>query len=231
LIALITANTTGAVTVSVQSGDSIATLAASAAVSIRPAWTLSNVFAGNTIPAGTQIFLFGGRTGVNLAPDSIYEFNGSTWEDTDTFDDASNIVLYPGEGMVVRSGTNSISSLTLSGEVSTTNSRSIIQKYSASNQDNWLSYVSPVSQSITSSGLGITAGDQLIERSNSTAGKNKPAIKIYEYTGSGWEDTDTFEDVSSTLLLQPGKAYVYRRTGTSTGATTRSTTPSFVNSL
>jgi uncharacterized protein (TIGR02597 family) len=220
LTALVTASTASSVTVSVQPGDSLAGVVAGTELSIQEAWTVSSFLSGGTLPTGTQLFAFSGAApGIVIAPDLIFEFDGTGWVDTNTFESANNVVLYPGEGYVLRNPTATpIASLVLTGEVPTANHRVVVSNLAPGvGQDIPFGFISPVDEIVGVSGLGFTSGDQILSFSNSAAGVVKAPVTILEYDGTGWVDTDTFESVTGTFPLKGGVSYVYRRATTAPG--------------
>ena len=199
------------VTIIMPPGESLAGLIAGNRVTIRKAWTLSTAFP--SLPSGSQVIVFGSKVGINVLSDAIYETDGATWFDTDTFDSADAVILYPNEGFKLRSpSATPITSVVISGEVPVSKSRTVLQKYNATKgQDNLIGYMSPVDEIIGVSGLGTTSGDQLIAWNASTAGYNKLSSTILEFDGVDWFDTDTFDTVTTTYLIKAGAAYRYRR--------------------
>ena len=211
VVGLITANDTNTLTVSLQAGQSLTGLTAGDKVSVRPAWTVLN-FLGNQLPVGTQLQAWSGTgQGIVLAPDLIFEWDGTNWVDTNSFEPADNTVLFPGEGFFLRS-LSAISNLVVSGEVPLAKHNIALVGNATPDigQDNVISYFSPVGEIIGNSGAGFTAGDQILYYNNAASGTVK-APNVLEYDGTDWVDTDSFEPVTTTFLLQPGQAYVYRR--------------------
>lgn len=219
LVALVTANSADSITLSVQPGDSLAGVVAGDSVSIQASWTVASLFAGNTIPSGTQLLAYSGTgAGILVAPDLIFEFDGSNWVDTNSFDTADGFVLYPGEGFVLRTVGTEISSLVVTGEVPTSKHRLVVPNLSPGvGQDSTVGFFSPVGELIGSSGLGWTAGDQLLVWDNTTSGIIKAPVTVLEFDGTAWVDTNTFDDVSATFSLNAGQSYVFRRSATAPG--------------
>jgi uncharacterized protein (TIGR02597 family) len=214
LTALVTASTASTVTVSVQPGDSLADVAAGTELSIQEAWTVASFLGGGTLPVGVQLFAFSGAAaGIVIAPDLIFEYDGAGWVDTNTFEPADNVVLYPGEGYVLRNPTATpIASLVLTGEVPVANHRVVVSNLAPGvGQDVPFGFVSPVDEIVGVSGLGFSVGDQILAFSNQAAGVVKAPVTILEYDGTEWVDTDSFEPVTATFPLQGGVSYVYRR--------------------
>jgi len=220
LVALVTANTTNSVTVSLQAGDSLTGVGSGTSIAIQKAWTVSTFLSGGSIPVGAQLFAFSGSTaGILIAPDLIFEYDGANWVDTNSFESADNVVLYPGEGYVLRNPTATpIESLAVSGVVPTSNSRVIIPNLAPGvGQDVPFGFLSPIDEIVGVSGLGFTVGDQILSFNNSTAGIVKAPTAILEYDGADWVDTDSFEAVTTTFPLVGGASYVYRRAAAAPG--------------
>ncbi len=217
IIGLVTANDTDTVTVSLQAGQTLTGLAAGHKISIRPAWTVLN-FLGNQLPIGTQLQAWSGSgQGIVLAPDLIFEWDGTNWVDTNSFEPADDTVLFPGEGYFLRS-LGAITNLVIAGEVPTAKHNISLAGNATPGigQDNVISYFSPVSEIIGNASIGFTAGDQLLYYNNAASGTVK-APNVLEYDGLDWVDTDSFEPVTTTFSLQGGQAYVYRRAAAAPG--------------
>ena len=211
VIGLNTSNDVDTVAVSLQAGQSLTGLAANDTITIRPAWTVLNLL-GSSLPVGTQLQAWSGSgEGIVLAPDLIFEWDGTNWVDTNSFEPADDSVLYPGEGFFLRS-IDAISNLVISGEVPTAKHNIVLSGNSTPSigQDNVISYFSPVGEVIGNSGAGFDAGDQILYYNNAATGTVK-APNVLEYDGTDWVDTDSFEPVTTTFVLQGGQAYVYRR--------------------
>ena len=232
LVALVMSNTSTTLTVAVQSGDSLSGVVNGDAITVRKATTVSSLFANSTVPAGTQVLGFSGAVpGVNLAADLIFEFDGTDWIDTNSFEAANNVALYPGESFVIRNTSASpISSLVVSGEVNMKNSRTVLPA-SEVQQDIAFSFFTSTGENIGTSGLGAVsvAGDSILVFDNNTAGYNKAAANIIEYDGSAWIDTNSFEDVSTTFKFEPGVGYFLRAAASSDRA--YSNQPDYIPSL
>lgn len=235
LVGLVTANTANSVTIQTQSGEVVTDVAAGAGVVIQKAWTVSSLLSGGVIPTGTQLFAFSGTApGIVIAPDLIFEFDGTDWVDTNSFEPANNVVLYPGEGFVLRNPTTTpIPSLVVSGTVPKANHRLIVSNLSAGvGQDIPFGFTSPVNEVVGLSGAGFTIGDQILAFNNTTTGVVKAPNIILEWDGADWVDTDSFEPVTTTFSFQGGVSYVYRRpAGAPAGDVTWSNQPTYVPSL
>jgi len=236
IVGLITANDSGTVTVSLQSGDSLAGIVSGTTVSIRRGITPSSLFAGNTLPNGIQLLLFDGGAGQNVSASGSYSYDSGFWTDDSSLDDVTNALLYPGEGFVLRnqSGTD-IAKLVVSGSVPVANHRTVITVVNgAAGQDSYFSYFSPVGEIIGDSGLSalVNSGDQLLEFNNSSTGINKSASNSYSYDSGTWTDDSSLDDVTNTFRLQAGVAYVLRKqSGATTGSTVWADRPSYVPTL
>lgn len=236
LTGLITLNDATSVTISVPTGDDLTGVVSGDKITIHKAWTPSSVFS-TAPPAGTQILAFSGTSpGVNIGVDLIYEFDGTNWIDTNSFDVADNTVLYQGETFLIRNNSlTAISSLVLSGTVTTASNRVVLTNLDPGNgQDNMVSYTGSVGEVIGDSSLAsiAVAGDQLLAVDNSTTGQNKGFSTIIEFDGTAWIDTNSFDDVSATFVLQAGVGYTFRRgAGASALDVIWSDVPTYVPSL
>ncbi len=233
LVGLVTANTTGSVTIAIPFGDNLTGVVAGDKITIFKSWTVAS-FMGVSVPAQTQLLGFSGTfSGQNGAPDVIYEFDGANWIDTGSFESADNSVLYGGESLIIRnSGVVAINNFTVSGVVPTAAHRAILVR-AADGTDNTQSYFSPVDEIIGVSGLSqiVAAGDQLLEYSNTTVGQNKSANNIIEFDGTTWTDTNSFEDVTNTYKLLAGNAYIIRLAAGAPSNIVWSDTPTYLPSL
>ncbi len=220
LVALVVSNDAGTVTVAPQPGLSLSGILSGDLLRIRKAWTVSTFLSSTTIPVGTQLLANSGTVpGIVVAPDLIFEYDGANWVDTNTFDSADNVVLYPGEGFVLRTTGSAISSLSVSGEVPSSNHLTVISNFSPGvGQDSSIGYIGAVGEKIGVSGLGYTGGDQLLVWDNTTTGIIKAPVTVLEFDGSVWVDTNTFDDVSTTFELTSGQSYVFRRSPSASGA-------------
>lgn len=231
VIALITANTADSVTVAFQNSDSFAGVVATDLISIRPAWTIGSLFAGNVLPDNIEFSLWEGSTvGTDNAPDKIYYYFGGDWYDSADDSDGNSIVLYPNEGFRLRNTTGTgIATLTVTGEVPKANSRIFI-KGGASAQDTRISFFSSVDEPIATSGLGAADNDQLLSYSLTATGTDNAPSEIFYKFGSSWYDSADDSDVTATLKLKAGVGYVYR-TAPGTPDTVSSNEPDYVPSL
>jgi uncharacterized protein (TIGR02597 family) len=230
LIALITANQAGSLTVSFQNQDNAAAVAANDKITIRKAWTLGTLFSGNTLPNNVEFHLFEGTAvGVNLAPDKIYYLFDGVWYDSADDNPSNSLVLYPNEAFKIRNNTSTpIASLVLAGQVPVANSRIFI-KGGAVAQDTRFSYYSPVDEPIATSGLGAN-NDQLLVFSQTATGKDNAPSAIYYKFDNRWYDASDDTDVTDTLKLKAGLGYLFR-TSPGSPSTTSKNTPDYVPSL
>ena len=217
LIALITANDASSVTVSAPVGDPLSGIVPGDKISIDEAWTVLEVM-GTSVPPLTQVLGFSGSfTGQNPAADLIYEFDGTNWIDTNSFEIADNTVLFPSETFIIRNQSASpITGLVITGQVPLAYQRTVVAS-SGTGTDNLSSYFGAVGEVIGTSGLSAIANalDQILAFNNNAAGQNKAATSIIEYDGAAWIDTNSFEDVTNTFKLESGVGYIFRRANTS----------------
>jgi uncharacterized protein (TIGR02597 family) len=222
VVALITANTTSAITVALQPGQTLTGVSNGTSISIQKAWTVKSLFEASAFPDGTQLLGFSGTSpGTNLSSDISYEIAGGAWTNLSSFLPGDDDVLYPGEGFVVRTATSAIADIVISGEVPTSNHRVVVSNLDAANgQDNVIGFTSPVNENLGTSGLGFNSGDQIIlfDDVNATgsvvaAGTNKSSVTTLEYTAGSpgvWTDLGSFLDVTNTFELRAGESFIYR---------------------
>jgi len=210
----IASNTANSITV-VLNGENLDTLAAGSSFSIRRAWTLSSFFAGNTLPDNVQLAAFDVQPGVNNSANPLYIYFGGSWFNGASGYPADNVILYPGESFVLINGTaTNIASLTVTGDVPTSNSRIQLFKDGAAAQDTRVSYFTPTDEVIGQAGfVGLTDNDALLAFNNSAAGVNKSASQTVIYFGGSWFDGASGTDVTNTFKLKGGEGYVFRRAG------------------
>jgi uncharacterized protein (TIGR02597 family) len=179
-------------------------------ITIRPAWTIQSFMAGASSLTGVRLYTFSNtQLNINNSANGIYFYvGGNNWEDGDG-EPANNIILYPGEGFIIRTGNTPITNFTVSGDVPTANSYIALGERAGNKRDTFFSYVSPVSEPLGSSGLGITSGDVLYSYNNTTAGVNKSGTPYFYVGGGNWEDGDG--ESANAFPLEGGKAYVFRR--------------------
>ena len=223
-ILLVTANDATSLTVDVQPGDSLTGVSDGDSIELSEAWTLDS-FVGE-VPVGTQLLAFSGSaSGINIAPDVIYEygtafgtFPSNVWFNATFFTEAGSDVLFPGEGLVVRTGATAIDSLVITGEVPTVRNRTLIAGGSGQ-QDTPISYVSPVDEAVVDAGIPAATDDQILIFDPTATGLNKAPATIYQYgTAFGTFPTDTWYDATfftelTTEALPAGQSFVYRTAG------------------
>ncbi len=183
-------------------------------LSIRPAWTVQSFMSGASSLTGVQLFGFSNtQLGINNSAGELYfSVGGGNWEDGDGAS-ANNVILYPGEGFIVRTGSTPIADFVISGEVPTAANYVAIGERVGAPRDTFFSYMSPTSEPLGSSGIGISAGDMLIDFNNTAAGRNKSGTPYFYIGGGNWEDGDGGS--ANSFQLQGGKAYVFRRAAAS----------------
>jgi uncharacterized protein (TIGR02597 family) len=209
-IGLITSNTADTLTVTPVTGGNLTGVVATDQIKIHKAWTLISLFPSGTFTPGVRVLAYSGTTvGINLAPDLNYLWNGTNWTKSGVI--SNNDMLFSGESFIIRTITTAVTSLQLSGEVPTANSRTFVDKLAVGvAQDTRLSYYSPVDENINTSGLSavITPGDRLLGYDNSAAGVNKAPIENVLWTGSAW----TISGVAQpNFTLKGGRGYTVRR--------------------
>lgn len=182
-------------------------------LSIRPAWTIQSFMSGASSLTGVQFFTFSNtQLNINNSASGVYFYDGTNWRDSEGAL-ANNIILYPGEGFIVRTGSTPIADFVISGDVPMAASYVALGERTGNKRDTFFSYVSPTSEPLGTSGLGISSGDVLLAFNNTTAGRNKSGIP-YFYTGGGnWVDGEGAP--ANSFSLEGGKAYVFRRASAS----------------
>ena len=229
LIAKVTANGTNTLTVQFDAGDDLTGVKSvdvdgilnADEIDVLPYWTPASLF--TTAPgAGVQILLIPTSTpGTNLSASSILVFTGSAWLNTSNFQSADHSPLQFAQAFILRNNAVAPLAVSLVGAVPMSAHRRLVSTLAANTpQDNWLGYLSPVPSPIGDTGLGFSAGDQLLVFDNSAVGTNKSASQILVYTGSAWLDTANFQNVSATFQMQPGFGYVLRRAQSASPAAT-----------
>lgn len=216
LTAVVTANTANSITLTAVTG-SVAGIAAGDQVIVAKAWTVGSFLPIAGIPNGTQLIAFdGSANGTNLPASQIYTKGPSNWIQTfGGSGDATNAILYPGESFILRTGPNPIAALSVSGEVPTTNHRTIINKKLASvAQDTRISYFSPTGEAVSASTIPASNGDQLIIFNNAASGTNKAASVILTKAPTGWIGTFGLSGNQDAYQIGSGVGYLYRRGST-----------------
>ncbi len=216
LVALISASTATTIGLSLQPGDSINGLAVSDTFSISPAWTVLGLL-GTDLPVGVSLLTLPASGAPNPSAEGIYDWDGTNWVDNVvTGAPADNDVLFPNETFILRNASQTpIASLIVSGEVPVYGSRVHIAASSGAT-DYAVSYFSPVSEGIGSSGLSDVAsiGDSLLGFDNNAPGFNKSASIILDYDGAGnWIDNVVTGEPDNSFPLGQGVGYIYRRVG------------------
>lgn len=217
LFAKITANDSGSITVSANSGDDLTSIYTNVVdgtgdvIDIIPYWTPSTLFPG--MPAGTQLLIYSSTTvGINLAANAIYVFSGTTWFQGATVVD--DVPFEPLRGVTIRANNGAVANYRFKGHVPMEKHRMVLQTLAASTkQDIRFYYNSPVAESIGTTSLGISPGDQLLVFDNAATGTNKAASQILVWSGSAWFQSAV--DVTNTFSLQPGTSYILRKNQTS----------------
>ncbi len=228
LIGKITTNTNNSITVTLEAGDDLTGIGTVAVpvdpdgagpltaqadqIDIAPYWTPSSLL-GNSLPAGTQFLGYEGVTaGVNKSSTEQYAATGSGWENEATSDDASNTPLSFGRGFVIRN--NQASPLTLSfvGSVPMSAARfRITAKAIGVDQDIRFGFMSPIPEAINALGIPAQTGDTILVFNNAAAGINKSSFKSYTFDSGTWYDDSTETAIDSTVKLEPGFGYIYRK--------------------
>ena len=249
----VTANDANTLTLNLN-GDNISAVPANTRIAIIPYWTLSTLFPASdanvsfvpstsTFDHKMEILLpdLAGQ-GINLAPTATYYYinNGSNvgWRKVGraATTDSGIDPLYPDTFFIIRNRTTTTTKLSVAGGVLTQKLSSPLATRSNGQQDNFVTLVRPVPQTLNQSGL-ISSGafraststfnhvDELYVFDNDTPTLNRSISATYYYLNSGsnvgWRKvgapaTTDFGDVAG--VFQPGSAYIVRK-GVSDGTT------------
>ncbi len=215
----ISSNDTTTINLSGYGTEFLASLAAGDTITIRKAWTLQTAF-GSDLPDNTFISTFD-NTGVDASAEVKYITYGGDWYHSTSGDLSNDLVVYPGEGFIYRNNTaNAISDWTISGNVTTTNSRVRLMKDSSDAQETTFSYFNPVDETLGDSGLSAIASntDYILFFDNSATGVDKSATKQYIFYNGDWYDSTT-GSLANSVEMKGGQSYVYRRVDTGTSDT------------
>jgi uncharacterized protein (TIGR02597 family) len=238
MIGKITANTATAITIQLDSGDSLSGIAAGEQIDIMPYWTPSTLL--SAAPAvGFELAGFElGETGINFGATEIYSHNGSnSWEDLINGGDGSHTPLRFASALVARnsSGTNYTATFVGSVPMSTARIR-LSTKAANTAQDHYVGYMCPVSEPLATLtnpnalGFPVQVGDTIQGFDNTVSGINKGADEIYSWTGTAWEDLINGGDVTPNVQsLKPGFGYIFQKAATATPTSVVwSKTPSYL---
>ena len=205
LIALISSSTTNSVTIELQPGETFSEIVAGNKISITPAWTLKSLFK-EILPAGTKILMWSNSNTMGQPPpDLIYQFDGTDWNSVRNNAISNDVVVYPGETFIVRTGSQSIPKLTMTGEASQIKSRVPILGFNVptfSYQSQWLHYFTSTKETILTSGIisaqqsqeGFAVYHNFTPAPNRTADYNCYFWGGYIYSSADSEGNFYFED-------------------------------------
>jgi uncharacterized protein (TIGR02597 family) len=219
--ALVSTNTADKLTVELPPGQTLTGVVSGDKIVIQKAWTASAFFAGTVLPADTTtLYQYSGlSTGINVASDYNYIWDGTKWIDGASGEDADPI-MYPGEMFVLRNeSTNPITSIVVTGQVPTSGFTNVVKNFIAGltgEQDLPFGVFSPIDQTIAQTGLTAIAqaNDQinLYDREGDLIGLNKaPSTQIIYDPEAGWLDGSTGEPVGPLFVIKAGEGFVYRR--------------------
>jgi hypothetical protein len=214
-------------------------------IKLSPAWTIGTAI--GDVPVGTQLFGFTGTgVGGNLAADVGYTFGEpfsgffggvNQWYNTGTLAPATDAILYPGEALILRTGATPVNEIVLTGQVSTSNSRTVILGGAAS-QDTPIGYVSPVDEVVIDANIPAVAGDQLLIFDVTGTGLNQAATIIYAFGEpfpgffggvNQWYNAGTLAALT-TEVIPAGQSFIYR-TAAAAGDLPWGDEPGFVSGL
>jgi len=233
IIGLVTASSATTVTVALQPGDSLNDVALGDSIAISKAWTVLGLM-GTSMPVNTILYTYPASGAQNFSSVGLYQWDGANWIDqVNTGSPADTDVLYQNETYVVRNPTNTpIPSFVVSGAVSTTNSRVVIETSGAAGSDNAISFAGPVGEQIATSGLAARAqnNDIVYGFDNNAAGMNKSANSVHQFDGTDWIDQVNTGSPDPTFPLGSGVGFVFRRVAASSAAIWTSQ-PSYVPNI
>jgi len=215
--ALISSNDASSLTVTLPAGLALSGVVSGDKIEVSEAWTAINFFESATIPADAELYIYGSAVaGINHSAVLLLAWDGGQWLDEST-GDPINPVLYPGEAMVVRTAVTPMTSFTLTGQVPTAGLTNLLTHYGAASeyQDMEMSVCSPIDQTLTQTGLIVTArdSDELYIYDNSGTGFNQSASALYAFdAGSGsYLDESTGDPIDPSTILKSGTSLVVRR--------------------
>lgn len=186
-------------------------------IEIRACWTLGTFFENSDISDDSQVFLFDRtESTTNQLPASSYIFSGGDWyRFEDPFPQSNDLILFPGEAFVLRSGSTAINRMSVSGDVPTSALRNEIARDGSTADDNHIGMMSPIPSIIGTLSLPAEDDDLLFIYDNSETGINKLPTDTLIRSGTQWFlFKDPYPDVTDTYEIEPGQGYVYRRAST-----------------
>lgn len=232
LVAVVSANGVGDVTVMLQPGDSLSGVVAGDAITIRKAWTVRSLM-GTSLPSGVSLFTLPSSGPLNPAAELIFDWDGTNWVDNViTGAPADDTILFPGETLILRNSTATpIATITVTGEVNTAKS-SIPMDASSGAADYAVSYFSAGTEELGSSGLSAVAnpGDSLLGFDNNASGFNKAASAILDFDGTDWVDNVITGSPYNEFPVGAGQGFIFRR-GSAHAAATWSDEATYIPSL
>jgi uncharacterized protein (TIGR02597 family) len=214
LIARVTSNTSNSLVVTPDAGTSLSGVLTGTTgdqLDLVPYWTPSTLFSNTLLPGTRLLFYSSTSLGFDKAPATTLQFNGKDWINLGTKASASHLALVFGSAFVLRNAATSPQLITLAGHVSMTAHYRLLKTLTAKRMnDNRFGYMSPVEETLATTGLRAAAGDQLLAYDNAAPGINKTPSAILTYNGSTWTTGTPAQDVTATFKLQPGQGYIYR---------------------
>ncbi|MEX0321951.1 MAG: TIGR02597 family protein [Puniceicoccaceae bacterium] len=184
------------------------------AIDIYPYWTPATLLPA-TLPAGSSILLFDKSTTINKSAAVLLNYNGTNW--LRGFSVANDELLHPYESFVLRLPDSADVDLVFHGKVPMSKHRLVINNDGGSGTsvqtDFRISYMSPVSTTVSEMGLGFEAGDSLLFFDNTASGINKSAAIILNFNGTDWLQGFS---VANDFVIEPGQSMVFRKIGGTT---------------
>lgn len=236
LVGKITSNDINTITVTLDSGDSLADIgtvdapldpdgvgplvAQADQIDIMPYWTPGSLL-GTALPAATEFLGFeNSGTGVNKAASEVFGATGSGWENGETGDDATHSPIKFGKSFVLRNNSASTLNISMVGSVPMTAAVIRLSTLGSNiDQDLRIGFMSPVPESIINLSIPAQSGDIIFGFDNAAVGKNKSASTVYAFDGTNWVNDETGEPLTIDDKLQPGFGYMFRKFRTPTPQT------------
>lgn len=214
LRALITSHSSDTLTLQVVSTGSLALVETTSKLEIRACWTIQSLFANSDVSDDCQLFVYEPtKPNINQGSEYKYIYSGGTWylNDGISFPVSDNVILYPGESFVLRSGPNSVDHLTVFGDVPTTNLRNEISRDGPTADDNHVASMSPVPITLGLSVIPSEDDDQIFLYDNLSTGINKGTLQKLIHSGGNWYVNQDPFPLANDLILNPGSGFIYRR--------------------
>lgn len=209
---LISANTANSLTLTVTTPGTLASVFPGDKVQIRKCWTLKTFFADSTLSPGCRVYLYDNQAGgINHSVSAIYTFAGADWYSSSGV--SNNVILHPGELVLLRSSSTPIAKLTVYGDVPVSTGRVDISKnVPGTLEDMEIAHGYPVPKFIGDLGLPVENGDRVYLYNNKLLDVNKSAAEILTYGAGNWYSNKSGgTPVNFSVSLPPGQGFLLRR--------------------